>query len=70
MRAAIEILNTLGTYVEQRANAFAVAFLAPLDAVRNREPMPAPGRPNLRGVYISRYAAFRYESDLGSIPSG
>ena len=40
-------------YVEQRANAFAVAFLAPLDAVRDREPMPAPGRP-ISGESISR----------------
>ena len=30
-------------YVEQRANAFAVAFLAPLDAVRSIAPAPHPG---------------------------
>lgn len=41
-----------GDYVEQRANAFAVAFLAPLHAVRDREPMPAPGYP-ISGESIS-----------------
>ena len=42
-----------GDYVEQRANAFAVAFLAPLDAVRRREPAPFAGEP-ISGEAISR----------------
>ena len=42
-----------GDYVEQRANAFAVAFLAPLDAVRSREPAPFAGEP-ISGDAISR----------------
>ena len=42
-----------GDYVEQRANAFAVAFLAPLDAVRSREPAPFAGEP-ISGESTSR----------------
>jgi hypothetical protein len=32
--------TTIGDYVEQRANAFAIAFLAPLESVRDMTPAP------------------------------